>query len=63
MTFSWFDVGGDNGLQMAWADGDRVFYRGWYSAPVATGTRSSSCFPQRNSHPLTASIVSFTNTD
>jgi PAS domain S-box-containing protein len=31
MTFSWFDVGSDNGLQMAWADGDRVFYRGWYS--------------------------------
>jgi len=31
MTFSRFDVGGDNGLQIAWADGDRVFYRGWYS--------------------------------
>jgi PAS domain S-box-containing protein len=31
MTSSRFDVGGDSGLQMAWADGDRVFYRGWYS--------------------------------
>jgi hypothetical protein len=30
MTFSRFDVGGDNGFQMAWADSDRVFYRGWY---------------------------------
>jgi serine/threonine protein kinase len=26
---SWFDVGGDRGLRVAWEDGDRVFCRGW----------------------------------
>jgi PAS domain S-box-containing protein len=29
MTSSWFDVGGDSGLRVAWEDGDRIFCRGW----------------------------------
>ena len=25
----WFDIGDDNGLQLVWEDGDRVFCRAW----------------------------------
>ena len=29
ISSSWFDVGGNNDLTVAWKDGDRVFCRGW----------------------------------
>jgi hypothetical protein len=60
---SWFDTDPGSSFQVAWEDGDRVFYRARQDGANGTGTRFWSCFPSVSRPRVTPSIGLDTNTD
>jgi PAS domain S-box-containing protein len=52
---SWFEVGGDSGLRVAWEDGDRVFCRGWRDGVNGDRNTVLVVLPAAE-HPTSASL-------
>jgi PAS domain S-box-containing protein len=52
---SWFDLGGNNGLPVAWEDGERVFCRGWRDGADGARYKTLAVLPAAE-HPTSASL-------